>query len=235
MKHTIAKVKNVVRLEDAYAALEARAHGLDGMGLVYGPTGAGKTTAVAWHIVRTRGVYLRALACWTPSDLLASICAELRLDAHGRNAVMFARIAQALSASDRAVYVDEADHLLPHLRMLETLRDIHDIAGAPVILIGMAGIERRLQAREQLLGRVSQWVEFLPADLEDARTLADSVAEVDIADDLLAYLHAQARGSMRRMTIGIHRIEQAARAAGVERIDRRAWGKRELLLGRGDA
>jgi hypothetical protein len=115
--------------------------------------------------------------------------------------------------------------------MLDTLRDIHDTSNVPVILIGHEGTERRLVHRAQLARRISEWVEFRPLDKEDARILANTVAEVDIADDLLADLHAQSKGSTGLMTVGLARIESMAKANGWKTVDADQWQGRAFFLG----
>jgi DNA transposition AAA+ family ATPase len=117
--------------------------------------------------------------------------------------------------------------------MLETLRDIHDLSSSPVVLVGMAGIERKLSNRQQLSGRISQWVEFKPADLEDAATLAKHVCEVEIAPDLLSDLHTQAKGSVRLMIVGLARIEALAKTQDWGRVDSDLWANRKLFLSTG--
>jgi hypothetical protein len=114
--------------------------------------------------------------------------------------------------------------------MLETLRDIHDLSEMPVVLVGMEGIERRLVHRQQLARRISQWVEFLPADLEDAGILAQTMCSVKIADDLLQALHPEAKGSMRLMAVGLARIQALGRANGWTSVDADQWGNRRLFL-----
>lgn len=52
MKNKLALVKNVVALQMAYEALEGRDLGIPGMALVYGETGAGKTTGITWLVTR---------------------------------------------------------------------------------------------------------------------------------------------------------------------------------------
>lgn len=231
MKNRLAPVKNVAALQTAFESLLSRDPGVPGMGLVYGKTGYGKTTAVTWVMNRTGAIYVRAAATWTPSTMLGKIMAELGAEAlHGRSAQMVDYITTAMATAQRPLIVDEADYLLGNLKMLETLRDLHDISGLPVLLVGMDGIAKRLQHRQQLLGRVSQWVEFRPADLDDARVLAETVCEVAVAEDLLAELHQVCHGSMRLMTVGLSRIEQAAKAASLRSMDAETWGGRKLVV-----
>ena len=231
MRNKLAAIKNVAALQVAFEALASRDPGVPGMGLVYGYTGAGKTTAVSWMVNRTAGLYVRATSGWTPSTMLARVMHELGAAPMQRRAQMLDYIIGSLQQSQRPLFVDEADYLLSDATMLESLRDVHDLAGVPVVLIGMDKINTRLVHRQQLTSRISQWVEFLPSDLEDARTLTDTVCEVGIDDELLATLHREAKGSVRRMVVGLSRIEALAKANGWAQVSAEQWGTRALFLG----
>lgn len=231
MRSKMAVTKSVAALQVAYEQLEGRGHGIPGMGLVHGYTGAGKTTAVTWLVNRTHGVYVRALRTWTPNTMLSKILGELQTQPRGRNAEMVDQITTALLETQRPLFVDEADYLLKDADMIDTLRDVHDVAGVPVVMVGMEGIEKRLRARPQLAGRISHWVEFLRSDIEDARAVTDMVCEVSVDDDLLEQLHTQAGGSVRNIVVGLARIEQFARANGLASIGADQWGGRKLFIG----
>lgn len=231
MRTKLAPTKNVAALQLAYEALAGRDQGVPGMGLVHGATGAGKTTAVAALVTRVQGVYVRATSSWTPASMLAKVMQELGATAMQRRADMLDFIAGRLTESQRPLFVDEADYLMGQAAMLDSLRDIHDLSGAPVVLIGMQGIAQRIVHRKQLAGRISHWVEFLASDLDDARVLTQTVCEVVIDDELLATLHAQAKGSMRLMTVGLARIESLAKANGWREVTADQWGNRALFLG----
>jgi len=235
VKHRIIPVKNVARVHEASEALIQRDLGMPGMGLIYGETGYGKSTAATWLVNRTRGVYVRAMATSTPSSLLGSILRELDQDPKGSCAQMVERIVELLARSGRPLFIDEADYLADSKRLTETLRDIHDLSLVPVILVGMAGIQRKLVHRRQLSGRLAQWVEFQPCDFEDARALADGMCEVEVADDLLARLHKHAAGEIRRITVGLGRIEHYARARSLESVCAADWreGDEGFFLGGG--
>lgn len=231
MRGKLALTNNVAALQSAFAALASRDPGIPGMGLVYGDTGAGKTTAVTWLVTRTQGIFVRAMSSWTPTAMLGRVMRELGAEPMHRRAAMLDFIADRLLQEQRPLFVDEADYLLRDAGLLDTLRDIHDLTGAPVVLVGMSGIERRLVHRPQLARRVSHWIEFKPSNLEDARTLADTVCEVGIDDELLHRLHAEAKGSIGLMTVGLSRIEALAKANGWGNVTDTHWGARRLFLG----
>lgn len=242
MKYKICPIKNVARLAEAGDALINRGPGMPGMGLIYGPTGYGKTTATTWFINQCNGVYVRAMATWSPSAMLSTVLRELDVEPHGNNARMAETVIDKLAAQGRPLFLDEADHILDSKRMVETLRDLHDLATVPVVLIGMDGIQRKIQARQQLTGRILEWVQFQGADQKDARVLADGLCEVPVADDLLEQLHAAAsakrRGeivggaSARLLVVGLARIEYYARSRGHQKMNAGNWPRgKEFFLG----
>jgi DNA transposition AAA+ family ATPase len=223
MKSRILKIKNVARMSIAGEALTTRAYGMPGMGLVYGPTGSGKTTAIAWYVNQCHGVYVRAMALWSPSAMLGAIADELDIAPARNLAVMVDRVVSRLSETGRALFVDEADYVLDQKRLVETLRDIHDMSSIPVVLIGMEGIHRKIQARKQVSGRLAEWVRFEPCDFDDARKLADGLCEVEVADDLLTALHKKARGLVRNLCVGLSQIETLGKKKNKKRMTLADW------------
>jgi DNA transposition AAA+ family ATPase len=236
MRHKMALVKNILHLSSAYEALAQRGFGIEGMGLVYGQAGFGKTTALTYLRAKTDAVHVRALRTWTQTSMLATIMRELGMEPLSRASNMVSEIVRALSSANRGLYVDEIDYLAGtryELSLTDTLRDIHDMSKQPVLLIGMEGVQRRLAHRLQLARRITQWVEFLPADMDDARTLAATVCEVQLDEELLADLHAQAKGNIGLMSNGLARVEQFAKANSMTKkpVGRDQWGNRPFFLG----
>ena len=240
MKYRIVPVKNVSRLKAAGDALLGRAPGMPGMGMIWGPTGYGKTTATTWFVNQCHGVYVRAMAMWSPKTMLAALARELDLPAAHKlnNAQLVEGIVQRLTDAGRPIFIDEADYVIERRTLTDTLRDIHDLSTVPVILIGMHGIEKRIRGNEQLTGRIAQWVAFGGLDLEDASLLSLALAEVQIDDALLRTLHDKASpkggdgAEVRRLVVGLAAIEGYARARGREEIGLADWPKgRDFFLG----
>jgi DNA transposition AAA+ family ATPase len=235
MKKELAKVKNLLKLFQAYESLSETAQldlGIPAMGLVFGGTGTGKTTSIRWLVKQERvnGVFLRANAAWNLKSMLNTIAADLGSPTAWRNAETFNNIVQSLESTRRPLFIDECDYLLRDLRMLEILRDIHDLAGVPVVLIGMEGIEKKLIHRQQLSRRISQFVEFQPLDIEDARTLADTICDVGVTDDLLQRVHKESKGGMGLMIVGLSRIEALAKTQRWESVSASQWGNQKFFL-----
>lgn len=231
MKTRIVLTQNVAALNDAGEALLRRAPGMPGMGLVHGETGYGKTTAITWHANRVNAVYVRALATWTPAAMLRALCRELGRAPRGSCSLMMDDVIEALALSGRPLYVDEADYLVDSKKMSESLRDMHDMATVPVILVGMHGIDQRIAHRKQLTGRILQDVRFQPLSVEDTQKIASELCEVKVSADLLKTVHERSMGSTRLVVVALGRIEQAARSLGADSLDLAGWGKRDLFTG----
>jgi len=80
MRYVLAPVKNMLRLNAAFDALWSRDMGVPGLGLIHGPSGFGKTTALSAMVARHRAAFVRANSTTTLSSLLDAICHELKVE-----------------------------------------------------------------------------------------------------------------------------------------------------------
>ncbi|MBW2561720.1 MAG: ATP-binding protein [Deltaproteobacteria bacterium] len=230
MKFEMAMTKNVRRLLASVRDLMDRPQGVEGMGLLWGLPGEGKSTTVAYAANAMDGIFLRANACWTVTSMLGALMVELGMEPMGRRAPMIEAGCKRLMETPRVLFIDEADYLFEHPQMLDALRDIYDITGSSVVLIGMERFARKIQQRGKFARRITQWVEFAGIDAADARTLADTVCEVGVADDLLAYILDAARSNVGRMVTALARVEQLGKLNKLDAVTRADWGKRPLFF-----
>lgn len=232
MKTKIAIVSNVVATQMMVEALTQRAHGVPGIGLIYGDPGLGKTTATAWLVNRCDGIYIRATSGMSLTQLLRQIVKELSgPDIYTREA-MLNYIIEHMAISNRTLFIDEADYLLNDKNTLEIVRDIHDLTYCPVVLIGMESVRRKLQRHRQFYNRISEWLEFKPTQFEDLQIIVSAVIEpiLTIQDDLLQQLLSDTDGEVRRIITGLSKIEAFALANGLTSIDLQQWGSKEFFL-----
>lgn len=239
MRNKVLPIENVSRLLAAGDALMHRSPGMPGIGLVWSPTGLGKSTATTWYCISRHGVYVRAMALWTAKVMLQTIARELDIEIkgkHGTNAVLLTAIVDALTESRRPLFVDEADYLLDKRALVDTLRDIHDLSTVPVVLIGEPRIAKDIKLNPRFAGRVSQWVKFEGLHMRDARMVADELCEIEVADDLLQDLYHAASpknstghiiggAEVRRVVVGLGTIEKFAQQRGRQHMELLDWPK----------
>lgn len=236
MKDKIVLVKNLHKLAKLGESLKVRGQRAPGIGVVFGDTGVGKTTGLTWYGVRKeRAVYVRALQLWTPSVMLHAIASELDVEPSRNLADTVNLIVGELARTGPMIIVDEADYVVDQKRLINTLRDLHDLSTMPVILVGMGDFVRKINTRSdqrQFTGRVAFEVEFTPLDFDDTRLLATELLEdrIEADEDLLKKLHDVCEGSTRLVYVGLQRIEDYAKSKGVRKVTLKEWGERPLNL-----
>lgn len=226
MKPVVAPVKNLLATQIALETLIQRSYGVPGIGLLHGNSGLGKTTTTTYLYNQVNGIYVSTRAHDTTSSLLQRVVEELGSAPKFRISKNVDFIIEQMSMHERPLFIDEADYLMNDKRMLETIRDLYDGTEIPIVLIGMDQIARRISSHKQFFNRISEWVEFKKADIDDVRVMADSLLEHDIQvdDDLLEHLRIATGGELRRITIGLQKIESLAIANELDLVTLDAWG-----------
>lgn len=237
MKNKTVEVKNVMRTQEMFENLNSRSMITPGIGLIHGPSGFGKTTTVTYMfneltVAGQQPLYVRCYATDTPSSFLARVMAELGSEPVYPLRKMVDFVVQAMNERGLALFVDEADHIVSQAKTMETIRDLYDSTEQPVVLIGMEAIASRISHRKQLFNRISEWVEFQAADIEDVHLFASELMDerVEVGEDLLDFIRQKSAGEVRRILIALEKIERAALASGENFIDRQTWGERPLFL-----
>ena len=231
MRATTAKTKNVMAAFDAYQTIQqAATEGAPAMCMFSGQAGLGKTTAGAFLFVQADGVLVRCLKSDTMGTLLERLAQDLGLDKRQRKADMINYIVKELAVTGKPLFIDEADYLADKSEVLETLRDIYDLSGVPIILIGYEHLPKKVKRLPQLFSRISQHVEFQKADLDDTYVMASELVEhTEIQEDLLVELLDASKGNFRRITTGLSTIEKFAKSNELKTISSSQWANRAFF------
>ena len=108
----IANINNLSLVSVAMERLVNRQDGLPGLGVLYGPSGFGKTTATVAVANETRAYYVQLRSAWSKKTLLEKICFEMGLPPARTAAGCLDVICEQLAASQRPLILDEADYLV---------------------------------------------------------------------------------------------------------------------------
>lgn len=214
MKKRFVKTANVERFHAAVRAVEARGAPEAGWLLVFGDPARGKSTIVDHWAVQAGAVYLRAKERWTPSFFLDELSERLGLEATGRAKDKFQAIVARIGRERTPLVIDEVQHALRNnAEVLEVLRDITDLTETTAVLVaGVEAVEKRLQrpAFKQISSRIFVRVEFADNSPDDTALACRELADIELADDLIAEVHRQSRGLMRGVVNAVSKIEQRA-------------------------
>lgn len=151
-----------------------------GIGLVYGRAGLGKTTALKHYAEQNENVvYLVCQTPMAPVDFLNDLCDELNIPAEGTDGKKTRAVIKELKNTDTFIIIDEIQKA--GLKVLETIRGVHDKAECPVVLAGANEIYRRMTGKkaddyDQLFSRI-KFQQSLKEKIEDE----DLTALIDAA------------------------------------------------------
>ncbi|MFT4275565.1 MAG: ATP-binding protein [Rhodopseudomonas sp.] len=219
-------LKNVASFMTLTLRLQSRSPHLPGFGVFYGPSGFGKTEASIYAQNKTNAVRVEVGETWSIKKLLQELLFELRIQPKGTISDLADQVKAALGDDPRRpLIIDEADKLLRKGGMLEVIREIGDVAGCPVILIGEEMLPEKLAVHERFHNRVLDWTGAEQCDQEDVAALAAALYRgVTIAPDLLAEIARQSDGRARRICNNLDEAMKLAKNKGLKTVDLAAWG-----------
>lgn len=217
MKKVFARTSNVVEFTAAMSRLQGRQDGIPGMALVFGEPGLGKTRTAMWYTAQHDGVFMRTKKLMTGRWMLEEIVAELGEAPMRRVPELFRQCVDALLERPRTIFIDEVDYLAHDARVIETLRDIHDTTGTPVVFIGMGMADKKLLRFKHLYDRFSEIVKFQPLTEADVRIAAEAMCEVKLSADAIKHIGDHAN-RYRRMVVAFYRAEAMARANSLKEV-----------------
>ena len=218
MRSTIfIETQNVLEFRNKVGALEDVNNGEPGFALVFGQAGRGKTETTRNYHALYGGVFLRVMQGWTQCSFLQELCYQVCGLRPRSSSACKSKIVDALDATPQTIFVDEADRL--HVDRIEDLRDIFDVTGSPVVLIGEQELRGLLGTRRRIWSRVKQVVEFQRVTEEDVAILAAEAAGLDIVPEACAHIVRHADGDFRLVWSFISQLEQAAKTHGQHVIE----------------
>jgi chromosomal replication initiation ATPase DnaA len=229
--NSVAPLRNVVALVELIDRVNHRGPGLPGLGVFYGWSGYGKTTAAIYAANRFRAYQVEVKSVWTKKKLCTEILRDMGVIPTKTISDMVDQIATELARNDRPLIIDEIDHLVDR-NMIEIVRDIHESSGATIILIGEEQLPRKLMRWERVHGRILDWVAAEEGQIDDVGYLADIYCPgITIDDDLIALILEDSHRSIRRISINLERVKEFAMTRSMKSLTRKDWGDRPLFTG----
>lgn len=227
-----AQLTNMRLALKTYIDCEEAGEGSPRMGLLYGPSGYGKSVASAFTASRTQAAYIEAKSIWTQRSILEAIAEELGIVRLERSAPrILGQIIDQLNAEPRGLLIDEMDHLVKK-QHVEVIRDIHDATRVPILMIGEEALPSKLREWERFHNRILVMTPAQPSSAADARALRDHYCtRIAVQDDLVDRIAEACRGVTRRIVTNLKLVQREATTAGEAIVDAAWWGDRPFVNG----
>jgi DNA transposition AAA+ family ATPase len=189
------------------------------MALVYSDPGYGKSRTALHYALNDGAILVRTKKLMTGRWLLEEIVEELGASPAWKSKDLFAQAIQLLIARPRTIVLDEIDYFCSDSRVIETMRDLHDIAHCPMIFVGMGAADKKLMRYPHLYDRFVAVQKFEKLDREDIRHMTGELSDIQFEDDAIERIATDSQGRIREIIKMIHRGEAAARANRVKSIE----------------
>ena len=191
MNKIFVKTQNVKNFIGLVENLINKPQNIPKMGLVYGEPGLGKSQTALWLACKYDGIYLRASNLMTGRWLLEEIVKELDEIPRFLSSDNFNIVVKKLKQNSQVIFIDEFDYLMNNYKSVETLRDIHDETGCPIIFIGMSLAHRKLERYKHLYDRFSEILKFETFGVNNLSQIINQLSEISFTPDAIEYIHSK--------------------------------------------
>lgn len=191
MNKIFVKTQNVKNFIGLVENLINKPKNIPKMGLVYGEPGLGKSQTALWLACKYDGIYLRASNLMTGRWLLEEIVKELDEIPKFLTSDNFNIVVKKLKKNPQVIFIDEIDYLMNNYKTIETLRDIHDETGCPIIFIGMGLAHRKLERYKHLYDRFSEILKFETFGGDDLSQIIGKLSDITFTPDAIEYIHSK--------------------------------------------
>ncbi len=191
MNKIFVKTTNVKNFIGLVENLINKPKNIPKMGLVYGEPGLGKSQTALWLACKYDGIYLRASNLMTGRWLLEEMVKELDEIPRFLTSDNFNIVVKKLKQNPQIIFIDEIDYLMNNYKTIETLRDIHDETGCPIIFIGMGLAHRKLERYKHLYDRFSEILKFETFGVNDLSQITNQLSKIHFTSDAIEYIHAK--------------------------------------------
>ena len=191
MNKIFVKTQNVKNFIGFVENLINKPKNIPKMGLVYGEPGLGKSQTALWLSCKYDGIYLRASNLMTGRWLLEEMVKELDEIPRFLTSDNFNIVVKKLKKNPQVIFIDEIDYLMNNYKTIETLRDIHDETGSPIIFIGMSLAHRKLERYKHLYDRFSEILKFETFGVIDLSQIINQLSEIPFTPDAVEYIHSK--------------------------------------------
>lgn len=220
MKNIYAALGNTTRFLSGLTIVNQRGAREACLMLVTSEPGYGKSETLRWYATQEgNAVYLRAKAGWRPHWFLRELLDELSIAPERTTEQMFRQALRALMTRPCPLIIDEIEHCLSDHKLMESIRDISDLALSPVVMVGMQDAENKIKRYPQIGSRLACVVQFEKADAKDLKTAATTLLEgVTLEADLLDRILKETDGRMRLVMNALATCEAVARQKKVNKL-----------------
>lgn len=183
-----------------------------GMGVVFGRWGLGKTSSIEWICTNIPSFRALALAIWESSKntMVEDLLRCYRVEARGRLKHDFRELVRIARKHGLPLFIDEADRIVRKSALIEIVRDLHDLAGIPIILVGSENLISLLQRHDMgpVYSRVTEIMEFKALSASDVQRIALELCDLKCSENVASTIRTITLGDFRLLNAFLVKAEE---------------------------
>ncbi len=218
MKKTFVKTKNVKKFVALMEELQKLPSNIPKFALVYGEHGLGKSHSIIWWATRNDAIYVRANNEMTQNALMKAIVEELGYRPKFLMQDNYNLIIKHLKSEPKIIIVDEVDYLVGNKNVIESLRDIQDNVGSPIVLVGMGMIDKKIARFKHFEDRLFKKLKFEQFNKDDIWEIITQLTDLSFSDEAITYLSTRTN-QFRQLVKLINQIEKLSQTNQIEELD----------------
>ena len=208
--NVFVRTKNVKKFVGLMEDLKKLPPNIPKLALIYGDHGIGKTQTLLWWATKNDAIYIRANNDITQNGLLKIIMEELDISPYWNMQDNFNAILKQLRIEPKIIIVDEVDYLIGYKNAIEILRDIQDNTGSPIVLSGMAFVDKKISRLKHFDDRLFKKLKFEHYNEEDLRDILEQITDLQFSDDAITYLSTRTN-QFRKIVQTLEQLEKQAK------------------------
>lgn len=201
MKDKIVLTENMAGFAALVSALINKPERMDRIGLVFGKWGLGKTTSLEWFYSNNFCFYARAMSAWSRSVnmMVEDLLHCYRVEPVGRLKKDIRELVRAAKKHKAPLFIDEANRIVRKSMLIETIRDIHDLARVPIVLIGQEDIMNLLKRRDLMpvFSRITEIFEFKELTASDIQRVSKDLCDLGCSEKVASFIRTVCLGDFR--------------------------------------
>ncbi len=222
MKDKIVLTSNMTSFVSMLETLIDKPERMDRMSLAYGNAGFGKTTTKQWYYTNHRCYQVRSMAAWgrSPNMMVEDMLSAYRVEARGRLKLDIRELVSIAKKHKHPLIIDEADRVVKKTILIETIRDIHDLARIPIVLIGQEDIINILQRKDLLhvFSRITEVMEFKELGIQDIQHISRELCDLECEIKVATFIRNVTLGDFRLVNTVFSKAENYCRFNKVNKI-----------------
>ena len=218
MKNAFVKTKNVKNFVSLMDSLQKLPPNIPKLALVYGEHGLGKTHSIIWWATRNDAVYVRANNEMTQAALMRAIVDEL-----GERPLFMMQdnyniILKHLKQDPKTIIVDEVDYLIGNRNVIESLRDIQDNTGTPIVLVGMGAVDKKIARFKHFEDRLYKKLKFEHFNQTDIAEILEKLTDLKFSEGAIEYL-ATRTNQFRQLVKLLEKLEKLSNTNSIKELE----------------